>query len=92
MTTEKSYALMSMVLTQHRAHLSKFIRTHVKRVNFCLKGVHSVYELHISQLTLFLKLHNMVTDLREPTDGGKDKPSERSIHDNQGDIFRLIFY
>lgn len=51
-----------------------------------------VYELHITQLTLFLKLHNTVTDLEESIDGEKDKSSERSIHDNQVDIFGLIFY
>ena len=87
-----------LCLDVHGAYTTQGTFVKIHQNNTCekgesfLKGVHSVYELHISQLTLFLKLHNIVTDPREPTDGGKDKPSERSIHDNQGDVFRLIFY
>ena len=88
-----SWGWKILCLDVHGAYTTQdtFVKIHQnytrEKGEFFLKGVYTVYELHISQFTLFLKLHK-----EESTDGGKDKPSESPIHDNQVDIFRLIFY
>lgn len=42
-----------------------------------------VRKLYVSRLTLFFEVYNLVTDLREPTDGGEGKASKKTIHNNQ---------
>lgn len=76
---------VSMVVTQHSIHLSKFIRTvRTKRVNSI------VHKLYVSRLTLFFKVYNLVTDLREPMDGGEGKASKKTIHNNRVYLFEKV--